>query len=247
MAHIKLDVNDSIEFTAKLERLHRSAFPSAVRNTLNNAAFDFKKTVPQVGGSKFITRSKPFLRVFTTVKKAEGFNIKSMQSTAGLDASKDPETAANLAAHETGQTVKGRKLFAHDNARISKSKQKRVSRPNYMNKIEVHNANKAYRANKGTRNSKFVAAIYSTVRSSKRYMQLDDGVRGTVYEVRGQVQSRTGGNVRFKIKKLYNYRANPNYKARKNKFLSKTGDIVSTRIPKFYQKNAEFQFKKFLK
>ena len=40
------DVNNKevIKFTAKLERLHRSSFPSAVRNTLNEAAFNMKKT-----------------------------------------------------------------------------------------------------------------------------------------------------------------------------------------------------------
>ncbi len=42
---MKLDVNtdSAIQLTAKLERLHRSSFPSAVRNTLNDAAFDMKK------------------------------------------------------------------------------------------------------------------------------------------------------------------------------------------------------------
>ena len=52
---IKLDVNTdaAIQLTAKLERLSKSAFPSAVRNTLNEVAFEHKRLIPKVAKQKF--------------------------------------------------------------------------------------------------------------------------------------------------------------------------------------------------
>lgn len=247
MATFTLDVNESIKYTARLESLHRSAFPSAVRNTLNNAAFGVKKTLPEVAASKFTIRSKTFFRTFTKVNKAKGFNVNSMVAVAGIDAKRNPKLGRNLAAQETGSTVDARKLFAHDQARTSRSRNKKVRRVNYIDKLNIHNANRAYRANKGTKNSKFVAAVYSTVRSGKKHMLLSSGGKGMVYEIMGLSQNRNTKNINFKIKKLYNYKSNPKYKARPRKFMAKTANIVSRKLPDYYRQNAEFQFKKHLK
>lgn len=238
-----IDVNNDavIGLTAKLESLHRSAFPSAVRNTLNNAAFETKKLVPKVASQKFITRNKSFFKAFTVVDKAVGFNINNMKSTTGIDSSKGSRIADGLVAQENGGNVKSGKLIAHDDARVSKSKSKKVSGRNKHNKVNYHDATSAFKAHRGTRKSKFVAAVHSASKSGKNHMMLKTGSRGMVYQISGVKGSK------FKVKKLYSVRNTKKSRVQGVGFMKKSGQLASKKIHQFYKDNAEFQFKKALR
>lgn len=252
MANFSIDVNESIKLTAKLESLHRSAFPSAVRNTLNNAAFDVKREVGGVARGMFTTRNKSFIKSMTGFNKATGFNVNSMKSVVGITGnnkinSKRPNLAKNLAAHENGGTVKDKKLIGHEDSRIGKSRSKNVRRSNYRNKINYHNANNAFKGHKGSRNSKFVAAVYSTIKSGKDSMMLSSNGKGTVWKINKFSSNRSSKSLNFKMTKLYRFRETPKYTAKRKGFMRKTSNIAASKIPKFYAKNAEFQFNKHLK
>ena len=81
MASIKFNVNTdaTIALTARLERLNKSAFPSSVRSTLNDAAFEMKKKNILVSAKKNMeVRNPSFFRKFTGVKRESGFDVKSM-------------------------------------------------------------------------------------------------------------------------------------------------------------------------
>ena len=84
---MRLDVNTdaAIQLTAKLEKLHRSAFPSAVRNTLNETAFNAKKLIPKNTDNNFTIRQKNLFSRFSKVEKATGFDVKSMSSKVGIE------------------------------------------------------------------------------------------------------------------------------------------------------------------
>lgn len=241
--------DEVIGLVAKLERLNKSAFPSAVRNTLNNAAFETKKNIPKVAATKFITRQKSFFKKFSIVDKADGFSVNSMAATVGINKSLDPELAKNLEAQELGGTVKARKLVPHDHSRTSEDKAKRVSSKNYINKVEAHNANKAFRAHRGTRRSKFIAAIMSTAKAGKRHMLLSSGRRGMVYEVNSISSNRKTKKTRktkFKLKKLYAVRNTKTHRAVASGFMEKSSQIASKNMNENFKNNAEFQFKKAL-
>lgn len=243
------DVNNDevINLTAKLERLHRSAFPSAVRNTLNRAAFETKKNVPKVAATKFTTRQKTFFKRFSTVDKASGFNVNNMVATVGIDSRQNRELAENLASQEFGEMVKGKKLIPHDDARVSKSQSKRVSSRNYLNKVKVHDATRAFKGHRGTRNSKFVAAVMSTAKSGKRHMYLKSGNKGMVYEVTSVSRNIKSKKLNFKIKKLYSVRSNKTHSVKATGFMLKSAKLASKDMNKYFKENAEFQFKKHLK
>lgn len=245
-----LDVNndESIKLSAKLEKLHKSAFPSAVRNTLNKAGFEMKNQVPLVASKVFITRQKSFFKRFTVVEKAKGFNVDKMQAKVGIDATKDKTLADNLEAQELGSMVKGKKLIPHDDSRVSKNQNKRVSSRNYLNKVKAHNASRAYKSNKGSRKSKFISAIMSTSKSGKRYMLLKtNSNKGMVYEVSNVSSNRRNKKLKFKVKKLYSVREKNTHKVKASRFMEKSAMFVSKDIEKFYKEAAEFQFKKYLK
>ena len=243
------DVNtdSAIQLSAKLERLHKSAFPSAVRNTLNATAFDAKKNIPKVSKKIFITRQASFFRRFSTVKKAEGFNMNKMKSTVGINASLDKKVADNLVSQEFGGKVNSKKLIPHNNARVGRSLNKRVSAANRFNKVKIHDASRAFKNAKGSRGSRFIAAVMSTAKSGKPHMMIKSGDKGMVYELKSVSQSRKTRKVNFKIKKLYSVRSNNSHNVKSTKFMKRSVDIASRKMNGFYKNNAEFQFKKFLK
>jgi len=246
-----LDVNNKevIKLTAKLERMHRSAFPSAVRNTLNDAAFETRNLLPTVGAKKFkYQRNKSFLKTFSTVDKAKGFNMRTMGATVGIDAKRDKVLAENLESQEFGGSVKGKKIVPHDDSRTGKSKGKRVSEPNWKNKVKAHNANSAYRSHRGNRRTKFVAAAVSTAASGRTRMKLDFGNRGMIYEIKNVRSNIRKRKVNFKIKKLYVVRNNKTASlSEKVPFMRSSATAASKKMEGFYKKNAEFQFKKALR
>jgi len=248
-----LDVNNdaNIKLTAKLEKLHRSAFPSAVRNTINQVAFDAKSKVPKVSAQKFVTRNKTFFKAFTTVKKAQGFNVQKMKSVMGVNSRKKTamgggsRVAEGLEKQETGGTIKGRKLVAHPHARTSKSNSKRISARNRFNRVNYHDGTGAFRAHIGSRNSKFVAAVMGMAKSGKSHLLLRTGSRGMIYQVTG-VNRTKRGKVKFRVKKLYSYRNTRSSRVRKTGFMKASSELAYRNIDDIYTEKAHFQFQKYL-
>ncbi len=216
---LKLDVNtdSSIQLTAKLEKLHRSAFPSAVRNTLNQAAFESKKNVPIYASKNFTIRQKNLFNRMTIVNKANGFNVNQMVSKVGIDGGKK-SLSDGLEKQETGGNIKGRKLLSHDMARVSNSSAKKVKAKNYLSKVSNIGSSK------------------KRVKGSK-YFRIKKGEKETVFE-------RVSKN---KIIPVFNVRKTNITHVKSSPFIYPSAVMASKRMDVIYQKQAEFQFKKHLK
>lgn len=218
---MRLNVNTDalIGLTARLEGMHRSAFPSAVRNTLNDAAFEAKKNIPETARGKFTIRQQNLFRTFSGVNKAAGFDVNRMKSQVGLDASKpkSDELIEGLSAQETGGTIQGRKLIAHDKARIGSSNAKKVSRKNLLSNIRSF-------SKKGKR-----------VKGSKYVLIKQSAAKGTLFEAN-----------KGKLKPLYNYINNRARNLKKRSFILPAALKASKRMDAFYIKNANRQFQKYM-
>lgn len=216
---IKLDVNTKplIGLTNKLNGLHRSAFPSAVRNSLNEVAFDAKKNVPLVANHNFTIRQKNLFNRFTVVDKAKGFNVNNMVSRVGLDGTKQKKLTEGLAKQETGGTIIGRKLIAHDMARTSSSPSKKVKTKNYLKNIN----------NIGSPGNR---------RRGSKYFAIKKGNKETVFE-------RVS---KSKIVPIYNKRQTRNSRVQAKPFIAPSALKASANMDRIYRKQAEFQFRKYL-
>lgn len=111
-----------VEFTNKLEKLHRSALPVAIRGTLNKAAFDVKKnTMPKSANENFIQRQPNFFKANSRVEMAKGFNVKTMKSVVGFTENglKGGNNFAvrELQQQERGGEIKSRSFIPMDAAR----------------------------------------------------------------------------------------------------------------------------------
>jgi hypothetical protein len=244
---LKLDADEVIKLTVKLEKLHRSALPSAVRNTLNNAAFETKKEIPIQGAKRFITRNKGFLKAFSTVDKASGFKINSMVSMAGINSKKGGDIANELEKQEFGGNLDTSRLVPHNDARTSKSKERRLQRKNRLNSLDAHKASKAYKSHRGTKKSKFVAAVMSTAASGKKYMLLENKGTGMLYELKGLKNRKSGRGPKFKLKKLFFLKKSDSANVNGRGFIRAAKVKASKSINIFYKKNAEYQLKKHWK
>lgn len=78
--------HDLIEYTRKLDKLHRSALPVTIRQTLNDVAFEAKKIdIPNEFNDEFIVRRPTFIKSHSFANKsANTFNINEMESSAGI-------------------------------------------------------------------------------------------------------------------------------------------------------------------
>lgn len=217
---IRLDVNTKplIALTTKLNGLHRSAFPSAVRNSLNEVAFDAKKNVPLVASQNFTIRQKNLFNRFTVVEKAKGLNVGNMVSRVGLDGTKQKKLTEGLVKQETGGTILGRKLIANDMARTSSSPNKKVKTKNYLSKI----------TNIGTPGNR---------KRGSKYFTIKKGNKATVFERLSK----------SKFVPIYNKRQTRNSRVQAKPFIAPSALKASANMDIIYRKQAEYQFSKYLK
>jgi len=215
------DVNtdEVIKLTVKLGSLHKSSLPSAVRNTLNDAAFETKKWIPTTASRQFTTRKKSFFRAFSSVQRARGFDINTMQAVAGINPDKGSKVAEGLEKQETGGTLSGKKLIPHDKARISGSYGRSVRKKNYLSNIS--NISTPKNRKKGS-----------------KHILIKKGGKGTVFEI----QKRARGS---KLVPIYTYRNTRKTRLQPAPFMRPAAMIATKKIPAFYKNNAEFQIKKY--
>ena len=219
MGSFNVNMDGVIKLTAKLERLNRSAFPVAVRQTLNDAAFKTKSLVPKVASQKFTTRQNNFFGVFSVVHKAQGFNVNGMVAIVGIDGTKGSEVADGLEKQEQGGTIVGRKLIPHNKGRISGSYAKKVSAKNRFRNINI--------------------ATASSRKQGSKHVLIKKGSGGTVFEVK-RMKTKT------KLTPLYVYRRTKKSQVQKRPFMRPSSLLAQRRMPDFYLKHAEKQFRKAL-
>jgi len=245
MPSFDVNTDGAIQLTAKLEKLHRSAFPVAVRETLNDAAFKTKKLVPKVAKSKFTTRQKSFFRAFSTVDKAKGFDLRSMKATTGINSKKGSDVAKGLEKQEFGGNIQGRKLIPVDTARVSKNSSKKVSSRNRFKGLGKTIRIKGG-GNKGTRASHFVAAVFKAKSLGGDNFILSSGGRGMLYKINRAKKYKRGG-LNMKVTPLYAYRNSKITSVSRSPFMEPSAKLASKEMGKFYEKQAEKQFKRLLK
>lgn len=246
---MKLDVNTdaAIQLTAKLEKLHRSAFPNAVRNTLNDAAFEMKrKDIPKSFRLNFKpkTGTIPYVKKLILVEKANGFNINKMHSLVGfLNPSNkiDKKFVEGLVKQEDGGIIDDglRYLTYSRGGKING----RVQAKNFYDKSKVVSGRSK---RKGTRKSKFVARAYYAMKTGKPMFL--NSMKGNflvkVNTVSSEISSR---KLSFDFSFVAMDRKKKKTNLNKTHFVKEASQITEKKIESFYTKNANFQFKKHLK
>lgn len=115
-----INSNEVVKHTARLEKLHRSALPVAIRETLNNAAFDVKKNTMPKTAKEFKKRQPNFFKANSKVEKANGFDTKSMKAVVGFFENNlvgKNYAVKDLEQQENGGTINHKSFIAQKQAR----------------------------------------------------------------------------------------------------------------------------------
>lgn len=243
MATLNVNTDACVTLTDRLERLNRSAFPVAVRQTLNRAAFDVKfNTLHQSAANNFIRRSPNFFKTFSAVNKAQGFNVNSMSAEVGMTDRGKP-TARTAVAHmeeqESGGVIRdGADYLA--GARGGNNARK-VTASNRFNKNKLISG-KFSRG--GTSKSRFVAAAVMAAKLKKNV---------SINTSRGrflmQVTSvrKTKGGVKINSKLLIKDRSGKPVTIKATNFSQEAAHMTMKKMDDFYRIEAEKQFARALK
>lgn len=208
---MELNVNSLAigRYSEDLRRIRTSLLPKAIRNTLNDVAFNTRRRVPDVASREFTVRNKSLFRTFILVNKTAAGDINSMKTEVGIF-DKHEKTAEGLEKQEIGGVTE-RPFIPLDQARISNSNSKRVRKANYLDNIRLPQGR-----GRGT---------------GTGYVMIKKGDTGTVF------QSRQGKKGQ-KLKPLYSFGKRRRVSIAKRPFIRTSAIIESRKIEEIYRRNA---------
>jgi hypothetical protein len=232
MIQLNVNTDELVVYANKMERVHRSALPVAVRGSLNDAAFDMKiKQIPLTFDRQFVERKKNFIKAHTAVNKSKNtFDVNQMASEAGVIAGKS-KAGDNLEKQEFGGVIKDRDYIPMTPARVGKSSKKLVSRRFYLKNI------KPQKGKKRTRNQQFIRAAIKAGKGG--FVRYDD----YLFAIR-TVKKPSRGGIFIKADPIYSYRKGRSVSVSKASFIEPAGEMSAKKIPAFFIKQAERQLKK---
>jgi len=240
MPVLNVNTNEVVKYTVKLEKLTRSAFPSAIRGALNKSAYDLKtKTMPKEARSTFVERDPRFFIANSKFENATGFNINAMKSTVGFVENnlRDKPNAAvqELEQQEEGGTISHKSFIPLPGARVGNSFNKKVranARLKNLNNLKnVKNARGKNFAEKLIKSAEFVG---------KGGLLLAGKVVYRIDSVR-----RQGKDTIFKKTKLYSFKKNRSVRVHATHFMHDASMQTHKKIEKFYIDEALRQIAKF--
>lgn len=249
----EIDSSAVDKYAEKLATLHKSALPTAIRNTLNKAAFNVKQgTLADSAKKNFINRDKNFFKANSTVKMATGWDIAKMQSEVGMYEDRLCNKSTNYAVkdleqQEHGGVITNKTFIASKAARTGNSTNKMVRR-----QLSVDNvADAAIKVNRiHTRTSKngkkvkvknsreqFVVAVHKAGKGG--FVMTDNAI----IRVNSLNKTRNGS---FKLSLLYSKKKGRSVKVKATHFMEEAAMKAAKGMPKAFERAAEFQIKKHL-
>lgn len=244
-----VNTNASIILTAKLERLNKSAFPSAVRSTLNDASFEMKKSnILESAKNNMTVRNPTFFKKFTGVKKATGFNVNRMYSEVGFKNTdpnpiKGKKAIEGMESNESGGMDSTGAMYLKK-ARTSNSLKKKVRRAARFDKKKLA---KGYKQSAKGGQSNVKKMFSSYMENAPTFIKTKKGsFLIQVTNVSSSIKGKRKGKLDFKIDFLMRGRKKHKATAKATHFVKESAIKTSKQIEGFYAKNAEFQFNKVL-
>jgi hypothetical protein len=244
MAIVNINTDAFVVQTNRLEKLHRSALPLAIRGTLNSAAFDVKtRTMPQTANASFINRNKTFFKANSRVEMAKGFDTKTMKATVGFLSGRlkgDSNFAVkDLQQQEHGGKIKSRSFIPTDVGRGG-NKSKPVRPMNRLSKISniVNSAN----VSGTTRKQKFIRAA---IQAGKGGYVIGNFPNKKLHRITSI--KKAGGGTVIKSKAIYTFKKGRDVSVKPTGFMRKATMNSTSKMPDIYNKEAKRQIQRLKK
>ena len=238
---LNINTDASVVFTNKLEKLHRSALPNAIRSALNSAAFDVKKTtMPRSADNAFTKRVPNFFKANSRVEMAKGWEVSQMKATVGFQ-DVNLQGARNFAVkdleqQERGGVIKARSFVPSDQARGG-SKTKPVRPGNRLSRIKkVVNSTQVAGKNK---QEKF---IKSAVYAGKGGHVIGNYQKAMLWQITGI--KRVGRRTVIRKKALYSFEKGRDVRVKGTGFMEKASLESAQSLENWYIEAAKKQIKR---
>jgi len=235
---IAVDTRELEDYSRRLGTLHRSAFPNAVRGTLNSAAFHVKKdTLLKSADKNFVNRQANFFKANSRVEKAQGWSVEGMTSRVGMvSLAGNNKAVDDLEQQEHGGTIKSRSFIPMKPARTGNSPNKNVRKNSRIS--GVNNLTIARNARGKNERQRFVKSV------------IHAGVGGHVLSERGIVWrvnslARTKKN-KMKLTPIHSFKKGRTVDVKATHFMQEAAIATAKKIPYFYKLEAERIFKRHL-
>lgn len=240
-----------IALTAKLEKLNKSAFPSAVRSTLNDGAFAMKKgNILDSAKRNMTVRNPTFFKKFTGVDKATGFDVKNMHSKVGFintdpNKIKGKKAVEGMESNEVGGVDDSGMMYLKK-SRTSNNARKLVRRGSRFDKSKIA---KGTSSKLRTKKLAFMSNVIASLQENKpTFIETSKGkFIVQVRSISSSVKGKRKGKLDIKMDFLMRSRKTHVAHAKATHFNREGALKTSKEMEGFYAKNAEYQFQKIWK
>jgi len=255
-----IDMSNLKDYSKKLKSLSRSAFPVAIRKTLNDAAFNTKlKTIPKKADSTFKKRQPNFFKANSKVVPAQGFNVNTMKADVGFFSNKlrgkNNAAVKDLEQQEHGGAIERKTFIAEEGARegangLVKANRRLGKLPSLTGKVAVASSMGMVRSKMRTIKSKkqrFIRAAFLAKKKFGGYVLGNKNNNGSrTLSIITSISSNKSGDVKFKRTALYNVNKGRAVKVKSTNFMKRASYESSLEMNKMFVANAQLQFKKHL-
>lgn len=236
-----------------LAKIHRSALPTAVRATLNGAAFDVKKNTLLSSAKKtFTERQKNFIKANSRVDPATGWDIGKMEAIVGMSeqglSGENNYSVKDLEQQEHGGKINKKAFIPMRGARTGRSDKKTVRAAARLSKIGTNSFTHLNRGSAKSRSQQFIRAAIYAVSKGDGYV-LGHRTKGggrTLWKIDSISINRGTKKMKLKATPLYNVMAGRSVRISKpTHFMREAAEKSAKQMPKIFNHEAERQIKKF--
>jgi hypothetical protein len=242
---MRLNVNTKgiKDFTQTLQALHRSALPSAVRGSLNKAAYDVKtKTMIEETRNTFEKRQPNFFKANSKFENAKGFDISTMKATAGFVSEglsgSNNYAVKDLEQQEDGGSIDKKSFIPLRFARQGNNRNKKV-RAN----ARLSDINKIVDAKRSTGKTDKIKFVKAALHAGKGGFVLSNNILWKI----NSVKRLGGGNTVFNKTPLYSFLKGRKVTVKKTSFMETASLHTAAKIERFYVDEAYRQISKYKK
>lgn len=243
---LNINTDAVVAYTNKLEKLHRSALPVAIRSALNSAAFDVKmKTMPAAADGTFVKRQANFFKANSKVEQAKGFDMRAMTAKVGfVPFSGTNKAVDDLEQQEYGGGIDGRSFIALAAARTGRNWKRKPRAPYRMSQVLSNTVN-AKDAKGKTDAERFTK---SAIHAGKGGFVIGNKVTSKgnkiVFEIRS-VKRLKGGDTVIKSIPVFAVQKDRIVRPPATGFMRKSSLESASKIEDFYIVAAKRQIKKY--
>lgn len=246
MPTFNVNTNALVSLANRLEKIHRSDLPIAIRGTLTKAALLTKtESLPRSSGNRFVNRNRTFFKSKSRFRGATGFDVNQMQATVGmvdLRRNGDDHAVRDLEQQEHGGIIKGRSFVPTDKARVGGNRAKNVAPRNRLGRITIRDVIRSGRSVGKTKEQRFIKSVTLAKKrfGAKAYVL----TRTMLFRVDRVGFNKRARRLNLKVTPLYSFKQGRTVKVKATHFMRQATMVQAKRLDIFFKNEAEKRIKK---